>query len=154
GGRGGGFGGGGARTSISGARPGGGFGGGARPSGGFDGGARNNNIAGNRDLSNVSGNRNINNISGNRDINNISGNRNWNTDIDVDNGWGGAWGVGAGVVAGAAITAAAIGSVVYTLPPSCSTNWVNNVAYQSCGGVWYEPSFSGSSVSYTVVDQP
>ena len=32
--------------------------------------------------------------------------------------------------------------------------YVNGINYSNCGGVWYEPSFAGSSVSYTVVNAP
>jgi len=34
------------------------------------------------------------------------------------------------------------------------TSVVNGITYQNCNGTWYEPSFSGSSVSYTVVNAP
>ena len=85
-------------------------------------------------------------------------NRNWSTDIDVDNGWGGGYGWGAaaaGAAVGAAVGyAASVGSVVYALPAGCATSYVNGITYPNCGGVWYEPSFAGSSVSYTVVNAP
>lgn len=78
-------------------------------------------------------------------------------DVDVDNGWG--WNrhpvaTGAAFAAGAAVTSAAIGSVIYSLPPSCSAVVVNGISYQHCGSTWYEPQFAGTSVSYVVVGQP
>jgi hypothetical protein len=137
---------GGARTSS---------GGGNRLSGGYGGAAR---TSVNRDFGNASVNRNTN---VNRNINNANVNRNVNVDrnydvdVDVDHGWD--WhpvATGAAVAAGAALTAAAIGSVVYTLPPSCSVVVVGGISYQHCGSTWYEPQFSGTSVSYIVVGEP
>lgn len=60
----------------------------------------------------------------------------------------------AAVVGTAAVTAAAVGSVVSTLPPSCSGVIVGNVAYQQCGSTWYRPSYGGTTVNYTVVNPP
>jgi hypothetical protein len=51
-------------------------------------------------------------------------------------------------------TAAVVGSVVRSLPPSCSSVMVGNVAYQQCGNSWYEPRYSGSEVTYVVVNPP
>jgi hypothetical protein len=88
----------------------------------------------------------------NRDVNrNV--NRDWDVDVDVDRDWhpvarAAAWGTAA------AVTAAAIGSVVYTLPSSCVVTVVNGISYQQCGGVWYAPQFEGSTVSYVVVSPP
>jgi hypothetical protein len=67
-------------------------------------------------------------------------------------GVGGA--VAAGVVIGA--TAAVVGSAVAAsaLPPSCSTAVVNGLAYQNCGGAWYQPQYAGSQVTYIVVNPP
>lgn len=92
----------------------------------------------------------------NRDVNrNVNRNVNGNYDIDhdYDDHWhpvasAAAW------TAGAAITAAAIGSIVYALPPSCIATTVNGVTYQQCGSSWYQPQFSGTSVSYVVVEAP
>jgi Taurine catabolism dioxygenase TauD, TfdA family len=50
--------------------------------------------------------------------------------------------------------AVAIGSIVHSLPPSRTTIVNGNVTYQQCGNTWYRPSYSGSSVSYTVVNPP
>jgi hypothetical protein len=140
-------------------RGGGGRGGGFRGGGGGrvgGGGAARTNV--NRDFARASsrdvaraGNRDV-NRNVNRDVNrNV--NRDWNVDVDVDRNWhpvarAAAWGTAA------AVTAAAIGSVVYSLPPSCVITVVNGVSYQQCGGVWYAPQFEGSTVSYVVVSPP
>jgi hypothetical protein len=60
----------------------------------------------------------------------------------------------AAVVGTAAVTAAAVGSVVRTLPAGCSSVMVGNVAYQQCGTTWYQPAYSGTTVNYTVVNPP
>jgi hypothetical protein len=60
----------------------------------------------------------------------------------------------AGTAAAVAVTAAAIGSVVYALPPACTTVMVANVAYQQCGSTWYRPQYAGTQVSYVVVNPP
>jgi hypothetical protein len=51
-------------------------------------------------------------------------------------------------------TAAIVGSAVRTLPPSCSSVVVGNVAYQQCGSTWYQPQYAGSQVTYVVVNPP
>ncbi len=56
--------------------------------------------------------------------------------------------------AAAAVTAAAIGSVVYSVPPSCSTVIVNGISYSQCGSTWYAPRYSGTTVQYVVVNAP
>ena len=60
------------------------------------------------------------------------------------------------VAAAAAITATAmvVGSIVYSLPPSCTAVVVNGIGYQQCGSTWYQPQFSGSSTTYIVVNSP
>lgn len=60
------------------------------------------------------------------------------------------------VAAGAAIatTAAVIGSVIYSLPPSCTTVSVDGLTYQQCGSTWYRPQYAGTSVQYVVVESP
>ena len=35
------------------------------------------------------------------------------------------------------------GTVVHSLPPSCSSVMVGNVAYQQCGNTWYQPRYCG-----------
>ncbi len=103
---------------------------------------------------NVNANRNV-NVN---NSNNVNVNRNVNVDVD-DNWDNDGWDhhpVAAGVAFGtaAAITSAAIGSVAYTLPPSCSTMVVNGIAYQQCGGTWYQPQYAGSQVTYVVIPGP
>jgi hypothetical protein len=85
-------------------------------------------------------------------------------DVNINRDWG--WNngyngccyhpVAAGVAYGAAaaVTAAAIGSTVYTLPSDCVSTIVNGVTYMQCGSTWYEPQFYGNDASYTVVSPP
>lgn len=124
---GGGFsGGGGARTSVS------------RPSGGFSSSAS-------RDV-----NRNV--------------NRNVDRDVNVhgDHGYyrGGSYYGGAPVARAAAfgvaagVTAAAIGSVAYSLPYGCNSFYYSASPYYNCGGTYYAPQYSGTDVTYIVVDDP
>jgi hypothetical protein len=63
-------------------------------------------------------------------------------------------GTAAAVATVAAVTAVAIGSMVQTLPPSCSAVVVNGVTVQNCGGTYYQPQFSGTNVNYVVVAPP
>ena len=88
-----------------------------------------------------------------------------NTNINVDRSYnsysgpgyyGGGYhpiatGVAVGVAAG--VTAAAIGSLAYSLPPSC-TPYTYGGPYYQCGNVWYQPQYQGSSVTYVVVNPP
>ncbi len=61
----------------------------------------------------------------------------------------------AAVVTTAAVaTAVAVGTVVRSVPPSCTSVMVGNVAYQQCGNTWYQPRYAGSEVSYVVVNPP
>ena len=102
-------------------------------------------------------NRNYNqNVNVNRDVNR---NVNVDRDIDVDVDYHGGWGshpvaAGAAIATTAAVTAAAIGSIVHTLPPACSAVVVGAVTYQNCGGVWYQPQFYSTQASYVVVTAP
>jgi hypothetical protein len=81
-------------------------------------------------------------------------------DVDIHNdydrpGWGCCYHpVAAGVAVGAAVTAAAIGTTVYSLPSSCTTVVVNGVTYEQCGSTWYQPQFSGTTTTYVVVGSP
>jgi hypothetical protein len=102
------------------------------------------------------------NRSANANVNrNTTVNRNTNVNIDVDNDWdhNNGWNdhpVAAGVAFGtaAAVTAAAIGSMVYTLPPVCGPRPHGPVTYYYCDNVWYQPQYSGTSVTYIVVNAP
>jgi hypothetical protein len=82
-----------------------------------------------------------------------------NVNINVDNGYD--WDdhyhpVARGVAFGtaAAVTAAAVGSMIYSLPPSCVNRIYGGVTYYGCGNVWYEPQYQGDKVVYVVVEQP
>ena len=100
------------------------------------------------------------NRTGNGNFNGNTYNRN-NVQINGDNGWnhgccGGYGGyahpVAAGMAVGAVagVTAAAIGSMAYSLPPGCSPYG----GYYNCGGTYYQPQYSGSDVTYVVVNNP
>jgi hypothetical protein len=52
------------------------------------------------------------------------------------------------------VTAAVVGSIVNSVPPSCTSVIVNGLAYQQCGSTWYQPQISGSSTTYVVVNPP
>ena len=74
---------------------------------------------------------------------------------DWDNGWGyhpvargAAWG------AAAAVTSAAIGSAIYTLPSSCVVVVDDGSTYHQCGSTWYQPQFVGTETQYIVVSPP
>ena len=74
-------------------------------------------------------------------------------------GWGGYYdyphgAYAAGVITGAAITAAAIGTRYYTLPPACSPYPYGGYTYYTCGGAWYYPQYQGDTVVYVVVAKP
>jgi hypothetical protein len=80
--------------------------------------------------------------------------------IDVDRGWDNdGWDyhpVARGVAFGtaAAVTSAVVGSMIYSLPPSCANRLYGGVTYSYCDGVWYQPQYAGSSVTYIVVNPP
>ena len=57
---------------------------------------------------------------------------------------------GASAVGAAAVTAIAIGTVVATLPPACTTVRVGGAVYHECGGVYYRPRGS----QWVVVEAP
>ena len=121
---------------------------------------RNTNANANRNVnanSNTNVNRNVNvnqNVNVNRDVN-VNTNRNY-----YGGGYGGACCYNSGVGTAAAITAAAVGtamvvgSMVNSLPPSCSAVTANGVTYQKCGSTYYQPQFSGGNTTYVVVNAP
>jgi len=120
----------------------------------------NSNVNANRSAnvnSNVNANRNV-NVNSNTNVNsNVNVNRNVNVDVDVDNHWDAHYhpvARTAAVTTAVAITAAAIGSVAYSIPPSCVTVVVNGATYQQCGSTWYQPRYAGTSVQYIVVTAP
>jgi hypothetical protein len=108
------------------------------------------------------------NANRNENINrntNVNQNVNVNRNVNVNNNYYGGGGYGGGccyhpvataaaVTATAVVTAAVVGSVVNSLPTSCSTVIVNGLAYQQCGSTWYQPQLSGSSTTYVVVNAP
>ena len=106
---------------------------------------RNTNV--NTDYGNVNRNTNVN-------VNNGNVNVNRDVDIDVNHGWYDNHPVATAAAVGTAVavTAAAVGSIVYSLPPSCSAVVENGVQYNYCGGVYYQPTYSGSTVTYVVVN--
>jgi hypothetical protein len=100
------------------------------------------------DVNRADVNRNT-NISSNRNVNvNVEGNDHWNDWDDHPVA------TGAAVAAGVALTSAAIGSIAYSVPPSCVPQMVGDVTYQQCGDVWYQPQYAGSNVQYVVVSPP
>lgn len=110
----------------------------------------------NVNTANVNRNTNVNATNVNRNVNVNSTNVNVNRNVNVNTGCcynnvgvGGA--VAAGVVAGAVVGSAIAASA---LPPACSAVVVNGVTYKNCGGAWYQPQYSGSQVTYIVVNPP
>lgn len=116
---------------------------------------------------NANVNQNVNrttNANVNQNVNvNKNTNVNVNHDVDVNvhhsYGYGGACcyhPVAAVAVTTAAVatTAAVIGSMVNTIPPSCAPVNVNGYTYQQCGSTWYQPQFVGTSTTYVVVAPP
>jgi hypothetical protein len=112
---------------------------------------------------NANRNANVNrNVNANANVNrNVNANVNRNVNVHVDNDYRGGCcynNVGHAVATTAAVvaTAAVVGSIVSaaSMPPSCQTTVINGIAYQSCGGTWYQPQYSGSQVTYIVVNPP
>lgn len=75
------------------------------------------------------------------------------TDVDVHVHGGYYYNPGPSVGAVVATTLV-VGAIVSSLPPNCTTIIVNGLAYQSCGGTYYQPRYSGSTVTYIVVTKP
>jgi hypothetical protein len=85
-------------------------------------------------------------------VNNVNVDRNVNVNVDRG-GWDNVnHPVAAAVVVGAAIgaTAAAVGSMVSTVPYGCVPVNYGYTVYQQCGSTWYEPQGS----QYVVVNPP
>ena len=122
-----------------------GGGGGARAGGG-GGGARQN-----AQMNNSRADVRTNDVR-NTSVNNVNVDRNVNVNVDRG-GWDNVnHPVAAAVVVGAAVgaTAAAVGSMVSTVPPSCVPINYGGMLYQQCGGTWYAPQGS----QFVVVDAP
>ena len=101
---------------------------------------------------NVNSNRNNNvNVNSNKNTNvNVNANRHVDVDVDVDRGFH-----PVAAVATVMVTAAVIGSMTPSLPPSgCYPVQMGNVIYQQCGPNRYQPQYVGSSVQYVVVAAP
>lgn len=47
-----------------------------------------------------------------------------------------------------------IGTVVQTLPGSCTAVTVSGASYSDCGGVFYKAAFQGNNLVYVVVEKP
>ena len=146
--------GGGGRGGGGGARGGaGGGGGGARA--GAGGGARqdvqvNNSRADAR--TNEVRNTSVNNVE-----KNVNVDRNVNVNVEGHGGCCGGWdndyhpvARAAAVTGAVAVTAAAVGSVVQSVPPSCAPINYGGMVYQQCGSTWYQPQGS----QYVVVNPP
>lgn len=103
-----------------------------------------------------SGNRtNVNVNAGNRTNVNVNTVNRTNVNVNVHGGYYGGGYYHSGPSVGAVVaTAIVVGAVVASLPPSCTTVFANGFAYQNCGGTYYQPRYSGSSVTYVVVSWP
>lgn len=75
------------------------------------------------------------------------------TDVDVHVHGGYYYNPGPSVGAVVATTLV-VGAIVASLPPNCSTLIVNGISYHSCGGTYYQPRYSGGTVTYIVVTKP
>jgi hypothetical protein len=82
---------------------------------------------------------------------NVNVNRTVN--VDVDNRCCGN-GEALAVAGAVAVTAAAVGSVTSSIPPSCTAVVSGGVTYQQCGSTWYQPQYAGTSVTYVVTSPP
>ena len=135
-----------AMTPVAEAARGGGGGARAGAGGGGGGGARQN-----AQVNNSGADVRTNDVR-NTSVNNINVDRNVNVNVDRG-GWDNVnHPVAAAVVVGAAVgvTAAAVGSMVSTVPPSCVPVNYGGMVYQQCGGTWYAPQGS----QFVVVDAP
>lgn len=86
----------------------------------------------------------------------IDVNRKVHRDIDVDLDVHHRHPVATGVAVGTAavVTAAALGSIAYSLPPACRYQTFGGVRYYRCGDVWYQQRYSGPQLVYVVVSPP
>jgi hypothetical protein len=76
-----------------------------------------------------------------------------NVNVDVDNRCCGN-GEALAVAGAVAVTAAAVGTVAHSIPPSCTAVVSGGVTYQQCGSTWYQPQYAGTSVTYVVTSPP
>ena len=129
--------------------------------GGRGGGAARASASGSVNHGNVNRGGNVNhNANTNRNVDRsttINSSREVNVEVDDDrwNDWDDHPVAAAAVVTtGVAMTAAAIGSIVYSVPPECVNTEVGGTTYLQCGSTWYEPQYVGSNVQYVVVAPP
>jgi hypothetical protein len=80
---------------------------------------------------------------------------------DYHNDWdnwdnlGGYVAAGAAVAAGAYVVGTIVNAASYSAMSCTPTNVVvNGITYSQCGSTWYQPTYSGSDVSYVVVNPP
>jgi hypothetical protein len=108
-------------------------------------------------------NQNVNasqDVNANQDVNasqDVNANQDVNVhrdiDVDVDRDYhpiATAAAVGTVPVA----TAAVVGSVVHSLPSACTAVQLGDITYQQCGSTWYQPQYSGTQLTYLVVNPP
>jgi len=74
-------------------------------------------------------------------------------DVDVHVHGGAYYNPGPSVGAVVATTLV-VGAMVASLPPNCTTIMANGFTYHSCGGTYYQPRYSGNTVTYVVVTRP
>jgi hypothetical protein len=118
---------------------------------------------------NRAANANVNHNANRNSNTNVNRNTNINRDVNIDRDIdvdidGGCchndyWNdhpiaTAAAITTTVAVTSAVIGSIVYSVPPSCVQVMVNGMAYQQCGSTWYQPQYAGTSVQYVVVNPP
>ena len=59
-----------------------------------------------------------------------------------------------GTVLAAAVAGLAVGAMVASIPPSCTTVIRGGIEYRKCGDTYYQQSFNGPDVVYVVVPAP
>ena len=72
-------------------------------------------------------------------------------DYDIDDGFDHPWAAAATIGAMASMTAAAVGSMYYSVPPDCVVVMQGGVQYHQCGSVYYEERYEGDQVVYVAV---
>jgi len=110
---------------------------------------------GKKQINNVNSDVRVNNVRS-TSVNNVNVNKNVNVNVNVDNHHGG-WdndyhpvATAVAVTAAVAVTSAAIGSMVRTVPVGCVPVNYRGMIYQQCGNVWYQPQGS----QYVVIVAP
>ena len=90
----------------------------------------------------------------NSSVSNVNMEKNVNVNVEGCSGRCGGWDhpvAATAVVAGtAAVTAAAVGSMVASVPANCAPVSYGGMVYQQCGSTWYAPQGS----QYAVVNPP